>query len=100
MADRPYSDDDLSTVTGAILKASGDHEDSGTFARYALDALAAAGRLAGRAVPDVQTLAAIVCDTRDDTVHQLLDENYVCVDCWKIARELHRRLTALPEVAK
>lgn len=37
--------DDLTTVTAAILKASGDHEDSEPFARYALDALAAAGRL-------------------------------------------------------
>jgi hypothetical protein len=45
--DQPYTDDDLDTVRAAILKASGDHEDSETFARYALNALAAAGRLAG-----------------------------------------------------
>ena len=56
MTDRPYTDDDLNAVRAAILKASGDHEDSKVFARYALDAVAA--QLVGRGVAEGRAQAA------------------------------------------
>jgi hypothetical protein len=45
-------------------------------------------------LPDEDMLAAIACATRDDALHQILAEDYICDDCREIAKEIRQHLVS------